>query len=155
MCLMPCSVAIEFSILRATSVSICAGAAPGSDATTVTVGRSMSGNCWIFIALEADDADQRQHDEQQHRRESGCGSTTRKRSSRSPHYSYCFAADLTGSAGDSTTRTVSPSARKPAPVSTTRVVGSDAVDDLDAIADATADFDLGLHDLVVRTDRKT
>jgi hypothetical protein len=49
---MPCRVAIEFSILRATSVSICAGAAPGSDATTVTVGKSMSGNCWIFIALK-------------------------------------------------------------------------------------------------------
>ena len=38
-------VATEFSILRATSVSICAGAAPGSEAVTVTVGRSMSMNC--------------------------------------------------------------------------------------------------------------
>ena len=50
MCLTPCSVAIEFSILRATSVSSCDGDAPGSDAVTVTVGRSMSGKFWIFIA---------------------------------------------------------------------------------------------------------
>src|SRR5436190_2552298 len=50
MCLMPVSVAIEFSILRATSVSSCAGDAPGSAAVTVTVGRSMSGKFWIFIA---------------------------------------------------------------------------------------------------------
>src|SRR5213083_2648041 len=52
MCLSPCTVAIEFSILRATSVSSCAGDAPGSDAVTVTVGRSMSGKFWIFIALK-------------------------------------------------------------------------------------------------------
>src|SRR5439155_17352770 len=50
MCLTPCSVAIWFSILRATSVSSCDGEAPGSDAVTVTVGRSMSGKFWIFIA---------------------------------------------------------------------------------------------------------
>src|SRR5690606_33195749 len=50
MCLMPGIVAIEFSILRATSVSSCAGAAPGSAAVTMTVGRSMSGKFWIFIA---------------------------------------------------------------------------------------------------------
>ncbi len=49
MCLTPCSVAIESSSLRATSVSICAGLAPGSAAVTDTVGRSTSGNCWIFI----------------------------------------------------------------------------------------------------------
>ena len=49
MCLTPCSVATEFSILRATSVSSCAGAAPGRTAVTVTVGRSMSGKFWIFI----------------------------------------------------------------------------------------------------------
>src|ERR1044071_9235444 len=53
MCVTPCSVAIEFSILRATSVSSCAGEAPGSEAVTVTVGRSMSGKFWIFIALKA------------------------------------------------------------------------------------------------------
>src|SRR3990167_7367506 len=47
---MPCKVATEFSILRATSVSICAGAAPGSAAVTVTVGKSISMNCWTFIA---------------------------------------------------------------------------------------------------------
>src|SRR5690554_3178986 len=52
MCLMPAMLAIEFSILRATSVSSCAGAAPGSDAVTITVGRSMSGKFWIFIALK-------------------------------------------------------------------------------------------------------
>ena len=50
MCLTPESVATEFSILRATSVSSSAGDAPGSAVVTVTVGRSMSGNCWIFIA---------------------------------------------------------------------------------------------------------
>src|SRR5262245_31515064 len=53
MCLTPCSVATEFSILRATSVSSCAGDAPGRAAVTVTVGRSMSGKFWIFIALKA------------------------------------------------------------------------------------------------------
>ena len=42
-------VAIEFSSLRATSVSSCAGAAPGRLAVTVTIGRSMSGKFWIFI----------------------------------------------------------------------------------------------------------
>src|SRR5687768_4399368 len=50
MCLSPCTEASEFSILRATSVSICAGEAPGSEAVTVTIGRSMSGKFWIFIA---------------------------------------------------------------------------------------------------------
>src|SRR5438105_14070398 len=49
MCFTPCSVATEFSILRATSVSSWPGDAPGSDAVTMTVGRSMSGNCWIFM----------------------------------------------------------------------------------------------------------
>src|SRR5688572_21786311 len=44
---------MEFSILRATSVSSCDGEAPGSDAVTVTVGRSMSGKFWIFIARKA------------------------------------------------------------------------------------------------------
>jgi hypothetical protein len=53
MCLMPCRVATAFSILRPTSVSICAGAAPGRVAVTVTVGRSMSMNCWMRIALKA------------------------------------------------------------------------------------------------------
>src|SRR5437773_10368670 len=52
MCLTPCRLATGFSILRATSVSSCAGDAPGSAALTMTVGRSMSGNCWIFIALK-------------------------------------------------------------------------------------------------------
>src|SRR3954463_9124605 len=53
MCLMPCTVAMEFSSLRATSVSSCEGDAPGSDDTTVTVGRSMSGKFWIFMARNA------------------------------------------------------------------------------------------------------
>jgi hypothetical protein len=52
MCFTPCSVATAFSILRATSVSIWAGAAPGSDAVTVTVGSSRSGKFWIFMALK-------------------------------------------------------------------------------------------------------
>src|SRR5215216_4318486 len=52
MCLTPCTVETEFSILRATSVSSCAGDAPGSDAEMMTVGRSMSGKFWIFIALK-------------------------------------------------------------------------------------------------------
>src|SRR5574337_300968 len=49
MCLTSCSVAIEFSILRATSVSSCAGAAPGRLALSTTVGRSMSGKFCTFI----------------------------------------------------------------------------------------------------------
>src|SRR5688572_11920605 len=44
---------MEFSILRATSVSSCEGEAPGSVAVTITVGRSMSGKFWIFIARNA------------------------------------------------------------------------------------------------------
>src|SRR5688572_30054527 len=52
MCFSPCTVAIEFSILRATSVSSCAGAAPGSEAVTITVGRSMSGKFCTFIRLK-------------------------------------------------------------------------------------------------------
>ena len=43
MCFKPCKVAIEFSILRATSVSSCDGEAPGKLAVTVTVGKSRSG----------------------------------------------------------------------------------------------------------------
>ena len=42
--------AIAFSILRATSVSSWAGAAPGSRAVTRTVGKSMSGKFCTFIA---------------------------------------------------------------------------------------------------------
>src|SRR5687767_343972 len=53
MCLSPCTDAIAFSILRATSVSSCAGAAPGSEAVTVTVGRSMSGKFCTFMPLKA------------------------------------------------------------------------------------------------------
>ena len=52
MCFKPCNVAMAFSSLRATSVSICAGAAPGSDAVTLIVGRSMSGKFCTFIALK-------------------------------------------------------------------------------------------------------
>ena len=52
MCLRPCSVAMLFSSLRATSVSSCAGAAPGRDADTLTVGRSMSGKFCTFMALK-------------------------------------------------------------------------------------------------------
>src|SRR6187431_1087612 len=52
MCLSPCKVATAFSILRATSVSSCAGAAPGRAAVTITVGRSMSGKFCTFIALK-------------------------------------------------------------------------------------------------------
>src|SRR5688572_11914992 len=50
---MPCTVAIEFSSLRATSVSSCEGEAPGRAAITVTIGRSMSGKFWIRMALKA------------------------------------------------------------------------------------------------------
>src|SRR5688500_1387391 len=53
MCFTPCTVAIEFSSLRATSVSSCEGEAPGRLALTVTVGRSISGKFWIFIARNA------------------------------------------------------------------------------------------------------
>lgn len=51
MCFKPCTVAMAFSSLRATSVSSCAGAAPGSEAETLTVGRSMSGKFCTFMAL--------------------------------------------------------------------------------------------------------
>ncbi|MPM93241.1 hypothetical protein SDC9_140377 [bioreactor metagenome] len=50
MCLRPCVVAMAFSILRATSLSSCPGAAPGSEAVTLTTGRSMSGKFCTFIA---------------------------------------------------------------------------------------------------------
>ena len=53
MCFTPCTVASELSILRATSVSSCAGEAPGSIAITVTVGSSMSGKSWTRIARKA------------------------------------------------------------------------------------------------------
>src|SRR3989339_1302921 len=48
----PCRGAMAFSILRATSVSSWAGAAPGRLADTVTVGSSRSGNCCTFMALK-------------------------------------------------------------------------------------------------------
>ena len=48
----PCKVATAFSSLRATSVSSWAGAAPGSVATTVMVGRSRSGKFCTFMALK-------------------------------------------------------------------------------------------------------
>ena len=49
MCFKPCNEAMAFSILRATSVSIWAGAVPGRLAVTVMVGRSMSGKFCTFI----------------------------------------------------------------------------------------------------------
>ena len=52
MCFRPCSVATEFSILRATSVSSCDGDAPGSAAEIVTVGSSMSGKFCTFMLLK-------------------------------------------------------------------------------------------------------
>ncbi len=52
-CFRPCALASAFSILRATSASIWSGEAPGMDAVTVIIGRSMSGNSWIFMALNA------------------------------------------------------------------------------------------------------
>ena len=52
MFLRPCSDAMAFSSLRATSVSNWAGAAPGRLADTDTVGSSRSGNCCTFIALK-------------------------------------------------------------------------------------------------------
>ena len=52
MCFRPVTVAIEFSSLRATSVSSWDGDAPGSAADTVTVGRSMSGQFCTFMALK-------------------------------------------------------------------------------------------------------
>src|SRR5690606_5492447 len=50
MCLRPWTVAMPFSSLRATSFSSWLGAAPGRLATTVTMGRSMSGKFCTFIA---------------------------------------------------------------------------------------------------------
>jgi hypothetical protein len=52
MCLTPCTVASAFSILRATSVSSCAGEAPGSDAVIVTAGSVMSGKACTFSAAK-------------------------------------------------------------------------------------------------------
>ena len=46
----PCSVATEFSSLRATSVSSWAGAAPASEALMVTIGSSMSGKSCTTLA---------------------------------------------------------------------------------------------------------
>src|SRR3989344_3636956 len=51
MCFRSCSVAMLFSILRATSFSSCAGEAPGSATVTEIVGRSMSGKFCTFMAL--------------------------------------------------------------------------------------------------------
>ena len=48
--LMPCTAATAVSTLRATSVSICAGAAPGIASVTVTSGNSTSGMFCTFIA---------------------------------------------------------------------------------------------------------
>ena len=125
MCLTPCSVAIWFSILRATSVSSCDGDAPGSDAVTVTVGRSMSGKFWIFIA-----------------RKLIAPMAVSMMKSSTPGMGFlidqdetlimAWAASLAPptravaliAAGVSTTRTVSPSARKPPPMATTRASGA-------------------------------
>ena len=82
--------------------------------------------------LEADDADQRQHHEQQDGRDR---IADRPRRNVDGHRSLYFWADLTGADAVSTTRTVSPSARKPPPVSTTRTDGRQSGNDLDAVTD--------------------
>ncbi len=109
MCLTPCSVATEFSILRATSVSICDGAAPGSVAVTVTVGRSMSGNCWIFIARKAI---RPTSVSMTNSRIAGIGLRIDQEETFTAVVLQRSAPPAVPSA---TTRTVSPSARKPAP----------------------------------------
>ena len=53
MCLSPWVVAMAFSILRATSLSSCPGAAPGREAVTMTTGRSMSGKFCTFMDRKA------------------------------------------------------------------------------------------------------
>src|SRR5450830_385306 len=53
MFLTPCRLATESSILRATSVSSWAGAAPSRVAVTVTMGSSMSGKSCTLLALKA------------------------------------------------------------------------------------------------------
>ncbi len=55
--------------------------------------------------------------------------------------------------GASTTRTMSPSLRKPPPEATTRAFCVEAAGDLDAIAGAAPDLHLGLADLRVRRRR--
>jgi hypothetical protein len=116
-------VAIAFSILRATSVSICDGAAPGRLAVTVTVGSSMSGNCWIVIALN----DIRPTTvSMMNSITDGIGflidqvekfmTVSGRRSLRHHFLAVC--------AGASTTRTTSPAFRKPVPVATTGVDGA-------------------------------
>ena len=64
----------------------------------------------------------------------------------------CVAAACAEPAAPSTTRTRSPSPRKPPPVATTCAFGIEPAGDLDAIADAPADRDLGLQHLRVGAD---
>src|SRR5512139_248598 len=142
---MPCSVAIESSSLRATSVSICAGLAPGSAAVTVIMGRSMSGNCWIFmprkpiaptsvsstnsstagIGLRIDQAET-----------FIAGTSPLRRGGR-------------GLADDPHEITV---AQEADAARDDPRVGGEALDDFDAVAHAAADADLGLRDAPVRLD---
>ena len=161
MCLTPCSVATEFSILRATSVSSCAGDAPGSEAVTVTVGRSMSGKFWIFIARKPSTP---ASVSMTNSRMAGVGLRIDQAETFMLRLGVelfaAAAAGLAGSApacasgaGPSTTRTVSPSPRKPPPDATTTRGLVQPAGDLDAIADAPADRDLGLDDLRVRRRR--
>ena len=49
----PCTDTTAFSILRATSVSICPGDAPGKVAVTMMVGKSRSGKFCTFMLLKA------------------------------------------------------------------------------------------------------
>ena len=69
MCLRPCSVAIEFSILRATSVSSCAGAAPGSAAVTIDRRQVDVRKVLHLHRVEGQQAGEGQQHEQHHRRD--------------------------------------------------------------------------------------
>ena len=155
MCLTFCSVAIEFSILRATSVSICAGDAPGSEAVTVIVGRSMSGKFWIFIARKPS---RPTSVSMMNSRIAGVG----LRIDQAETFIWCGLTSSPSSArlarGLAAARAVDHAhrvavAEEAAARGHDARVGVQAAGDLDAVADAPADRDLGLADLRVRRRR--
>ena len=111
----PCKGASAFSILRATSVSSCAGAAPGSEADTVTVGNSRSGKFCTFM-LWKDNSPAKQSITNSMM--AGIGFLIDHAERFILHAPYFLA-----SGAASTTRTTSPSVKKLAPLATRRSCG--------------------------------
>jgi hypothetical protein len=99
---------------RATSVSICAGAAPGRLAVTLTMGRSMSGNCWIFIARKPSSP---AAVSMMKSRIEGTGLAMDQRETLNTAFPYGWAGPAAPT--PLLMRTLSPSARKPRPLATT------------------------------------